>query len=87
MPSTEDQVPDVATQKIAVPQTSYGISDPWSVSFFTSHLEAGTGHAAAERALSFEAASDASRQDEVVSAVKSSLDALWGFLDGAYATC
>jgi pyrroloquinoline-quinone synthase len=73
----ESQVPAVAQSKIDGLKAHYGIEGRPAVDFFTAHIEADTGHAAAEREL---VGSLASSEDEVVKAADRALTAWWDFL-------
>ncbi len=73
----ESQVPAVAQSKIDGLKAHYGIEGAPGTDFFTAHIEADTGHAAAEREL---VADLAGSEVEVVKAANRALDAWWDFL-------
>lgn len=82
----EAQVPEVAVRKVAGLREYYGIQDPAALAFFTTHTTADAGHAATERELVLAGAVSPADRALALDAVGTALDALWGFLDGAYAT-
>ena len=73
----ESQVPAVAQSKIDGLAAHYGVEGRPAIDFFTAHIEADTGHAAAERDL---VGVLASTEDEVVRAADRALAAWWDFL-------
>ena len=77
----ERQVPEVAAEKIRGLREFYGITAPEATMFFDVHQELDRTHADGELN---EIANDLDPEAEhsVMAAVDSSLDALWGFLDG-----
>jgi pyrroloquinoline-quinone synthase len=73
----ESQVPAVAQSKIDGLKAHYGVDGGSGTDFFTAHIEADTGHAAAERTL---VGSLASSEAEVTGAADRALTAWWDFL-------
>lgn len=73
----ESQVPAVAQAKIDGLAAHYGIRGGRGIDFFTAHIEADTGHAAAERDLVRELGEDGAAP---VKAAERALDAWWSFL-------
>jgi pyrroloquinoline-quinone synthase len=77
----ERQVPEVATEKIRGLKEFYGVDAPEATMFFEVHKDLDRAHAdAAFSALGNEL--DPETERAVTTAVDSSLNALWGFLDG-----
>lgn len=73
----ESQVPAVAASKIEGLAKHYGIEGGPGIDFFTAHIEADTGHAAAERDL---VASLSEDDEATVKAADRALSAWWEFL-------
>jgi len=82
----ESQVPEVARQKIAGLRQFYGIDDPRGLQFFTVHIDADEWHAEVGRGFVERYGDRPQEREAVRQAARSSLDALWSFLDGVYAT-
>lgn len=80
----ESQIPEVAQSKIDGLVKNYAVSDERTLKYFTVHKDADVEHSAAERALIARIAEAADAQ-EVTSAVKRVLDALWNLLSGVCA--
>jgi pyrroloquinoline-quinone synthase len=73
----ESQVPAVAASKIEGLAKHYGIEGGPGIDFFTAHIEADTGHAAAERDLVAALSED---DEATVKAADRALTAWWEFL-------
>ncbi|MGH2357266.1 MAG: CADD family putative folate metabolism protein [Candidatus Limnocylindria bacterium] len=76
----EQQVPEVAAEKIRGLVERYGIEDPRTLAFFTVHSTLDVEHSGAERSMITSLAAEAG-EDAVVDATRETLDAWWGFLD------
>lgn len=81
----EVQAPAIAEQKIAGLSAFYGIDDPRAVAFFSVHREADVAHASAARSVLDARAREPEQRDAAIEAACGARDALWRFLDGAYA--
>lgn len=81
----ESQVPTVAASKIEGLQTHYGIHSDRALEFFRVHLKADIYHAEAAARLLSELSPEERSLAEAAS--NRAADALWTFLDGAYASC
>jgi len=82
----ESQVPDIAAAKIDGLLRFYGITDPAAYEFFTVHQEADVWHSSAEWSLIERFADTPQKQGEIIDATRAACAALWGFLDGVYAS-
>jgi pyrroloquinoline-quinone synthase len=74
----ESQVPEVAASKVSGLKSFYGIRDPRTLEFFTTHMKYDVVHSkAVEGLIEAHASPEPARR-----ATRRAVDALWGFLDG-----
>ena len=78
----ESQVPEIASVKIDGLRRFYGMTNPADYEFFSVHEKADVEHSAAEWSLIEEAADDAGKRAEVLSATREACEALEAFLSG-----
>ena len=78
----ESQVPSVAKAKIEGLAKFYSIENERGISFFTVHAEADVLHAQTSQELLMRLCSTDQKKEEATNAVESTLEALYGFLDG-----
>ena len=81
----ESQVPAIAAAKIDGLRRYYGFTDPADYEFFTVHESADVVHSGVEMDLIERAADTEEKRAAVLDATAKGCEALWAFLDGAYA--
>jgi len=81
----EQQVPEVAAEKIRGLVEHYGIDDPRTLAFFTVHSTLDVEHSGAERRMIEALAPTEAAHEAVLSAARRALDGWWGFLDAVTA--
>ncbi|HEY5611322.1 MAG TPA: CADD family putative folate metabolism protein [Thermoanaerobaculia bacterium] len=78
----ESQVPAVARTKIDGLAKHYSIDDEEAIRFFSVHLEADVLHAKTSEDLLTQLCVNDEKRDEATEALETTLEALYGFLDG-----
>lgn len=77
----ESQIPKVAESKIEGLESFYGMSSPDALAYFRVHIEADREHSRVERKL-LESTLESNDSRDVVEAVDTVLNSLWGLLSG-----
>lgn len=80
----ESQVSEVSKVKIQKLKEFYGIENQKDIEFFTVHHEADIYHSQEELDMLLACCNTPDQQQQALQAVESTVNGLWGFLDGIY---